>query len=1350
MSKRFLSPLYWLKKAWLVLAIVLVLSAMAVSAVRALLPYLDDYRDEIIDWMYQEYQIELSIDTLTARWEKLGPSLALQGLSLAGSDDGLQLSVAEARVELDFWQTLLHREWRFKQLTLDGVRLSIDPTLQQASTSADGSIRTTLAELFFLHLTRFELTNSEVMLKEQDQQWRKVEIESVVWINRDGRHQGQGSVVLEPRTQQLANFILELEGELGNKESLQGQLYIDAKRVNLAPYLNRVLGDFYEVTSSEVSTEVWIDFGWEKLESILVSFGENHIGWKSGDESHTVTLSGGLASWLPTDSGGWKFATQKTQFATDGQAWKDYDVSGIIDDEKLVMSVKELDLSRVLPLLTLAPEIPPDIEDPLRGLRPRGILHDLTLYIDVKQQKLHLGTELSGLGWSAWNRIPGVSGLEGRLVIHPDSGHMSLHGRDLPVDVDDMFAEPFALARMDGVFYWLKQEGVTKLFSDHVRLATAELGVTSSFMLEFAEQTSLYLYADTSLKDASKAYRYYPLPVMDEELVLYLTESLQGGHTKSGSLLWHGSFAQYPYENNDGIFQAYVDLAEATFKFDPEWPALDPVNLMLKFENDGMEITSTSGQLMGTELSELKAVIPEFKDESTLYINAKASSDGTNATRLMQASPLADSVGEVLTDIPVTGAINANLELTIPLYEAAEVVAKGDVAFNGNTVTIDAVETPIENFVGRLSFVDSRIKIRSGRGNLYDHPVRFDLDGREVRGEDYRIDASVDGHWPMTALKALWDDPRLELAKGKTDWQGSIVVQTFGEKVRSQIDVRTSLEGIQLDLPAPFDKPSDAAWPILVSLAHDQQTLAIDVDMPERGEAKVTMTDDGELLLLDAISVAIGRAQLPTLKDGDVRVGIGLDSLDLSLWLEMASTLHPEKIEPSGFAPPDEPSRVSFSRLKANVGRLSISGLLLEQANLELNAEGDSYNGLIKGHDTDLRFTYADDSVVIDAESIRLGLRQQLPSDPDAEASTAQEQFDAFEEALAEDLDKAKTRELPAISLRCGRCGIDKYTFGEIELDIRPWEDGREGMELSQLQVKPRDGEVNVTGGWQLGEAGMESKFEGRIRSSNTGRSSQYMGLPSVVRDADMDMRFSLSWLGYPEEYRHENFNGDISMDMKNGYIVEAGGAGVGLISLLSLDSLVRRLRLDFSDMFDKGLYFNRFRGNFGIKQGVVSTDNLKMDGPSGTMDILGSTSLVDETLNYDVVFYPKLTASLPVLTAFAITPVTGLYVLALSTVLDPVVEVVYQVNLKIDGTISDPNVREVDRKSKDMKMKDLKKEDGEEAAPEAIGEPAKPVGDDSSPAEPPTVLSKPASSSGSDELGGKAIPLKMLMQEAA
>jgi uncharacterized protein YhdP len=147
------------------------------------------------------------------------------------------------------------------------------------------------------------------------------------------------------------------------------------------------------------------------------------------------------------------------------------------------------------------------------------------------------------------------------------------------------------------------------------------------------------------------------------------------------------------------------------------------------------------------------------------------------------------------------------------------------------------------------------------------------------------------------------------------------------------------------------------------------------------------------------------------------------------------------------------------------------------------------------------------------------------------------------------------------------------------------------------------------------------------------------------------------------------------------------------LLGLFSLDSIIRKMQLDFTDVFDDGMAFNSITGSGEIKNGIFLTNDIKMDAVAGEMTIRGLANLNNETVDAEVNFVPDITSGIPVLTAFAVTPQTALYVLAITTVISPVVEVFTQVNYEVKGPLEAPEVKELSRSKGEFELpKELRK----------------------------------------------------------
>jgi len=78
-------------------------------------------------------------------------------------------------------------------------------------------------------------------------------------------------------------------------------------------------------------------------------------------------------------------------------------------------------------------------------------------------------------------------------------------------------------------------------------------------------------------------------------------------------------------------------------------------------------------------------------------------------------------------------------------------------------------------------------------------------------------------------------------------------------------------------------------------------------------------------------------------------------------------------------------------------------------------------------------------------------------------------------------------------------------------------------------------------------------------------------------------------------------------------------GAG-RMLGLMSVVELPRRLSLDFRDVTDKGLAFDRVRGDFDIRAGNAYTQNLLVKGPAVDIGVAGRTGLAAQDYDQTVV----------------------------------------------------------------------------------------------------------------------------------
>ena len=225
-----------------------------------------------------------------------------------------------------------------------------------------------------------------------------------------------------------------------------------------------------------------------------------------------------------------------------------------------------------------------------------------------------------------------------------------------------------------------------------------------------------------------------------------------------------------------------------------------------------------------------------------------------------------------------------------------------------------------------------------------------------------------------------------------------------------------------------------------------------------------------------------------------------------------------------------------------------------------------------------------------------------------------------------------------------------------------------------------------MSGWWALNGDKSHSSLTVDIEGENNSELMERFGITSGIQKAPFELEGQLNWDGSPWGIKMDTLDGNVKTKFGKGIISDVSGAA-RLLGLFSLDSIIRKMQLDFSDVFDKGMAFNSITGTGKIQNGIFLTNDLNMDAVAGEMKIKGIANLNTRLVDAEVNFTPDITSGIPVLTAFAVTPQTALYVLAVTTAISPVVEVFTQVNYSVKGPLDSPTVSELSRSSGEFQL---------------------------------------------------------------
>ena len=155
--------------------------------------------------------------------------------------------------------------------------------------------------------------------------------------------------------------------------------------------------------------------------------------------------------------------------------------------------------------------------------------------------------------------------------------------------------------------------------------------------------------------------------------------------------------------------------------------------------------------------------------------------------------------------------------------------------------------------------------------------------------------------------------------------------------------------------------------------------------------------------------------------------------------------------------------------------------------------------------------------------------------------------------------------------------------------------------------------------------------------------------------------------------------NAKLQLELKDGYFpkTDARLSGVSqVLGLLNMDTLLRRLRLDFSDLTAKGVSYNSIKGKYQLEDGYLQTSEpTRMVSSATRMSMNGKVDLIEETLEQELVIIMPVAQSLPLAAVLAGAPQIGAAIWVVQKVFSNLFDTFTEVRYKISGSLEDPKV---------------------------------------------------------------------------
>ena len=886
--------------------------------------------------------------------------------------------------------------------------------------------------------------------------------------------------------------------------------------------------------------------------------------------------------------------------------------------------------------------------------------------------------------------VPGIEGATLELEAGPTGGRATLAIREGALEFPGVFEEPrIPLAELDTQARWRVQGERIEVDVDELKLRNAD--ATASFKARWhtfdVRRTGearfpgvLDLHGTFSRANGARVFRYLPL-VIPRDARHYVRDAIQKGEARDFAVRVRGDLRHVPFDKNpaagefrfagqvQGVQMAYVPRALQPAG-QPPWPALEELAGELVFERNSMQVNKARARVQGHPGWQFPRIQAGIADLEHTRVKVEAEGRGPLAAALgiVRQSPVAGFIEHALDQTQASGDAALQLKLDLPIDHIEQTKVEGRVSLPGNDVRLSPGTPALAQARGAVTFTDTGFSIQDTRVQLLGGEARVSGGSQPREGGAAAVRVRASGTATAEGLRQSQDwGPVAALAR-QASGSAAYEVQLDFRGAQTELLVTSDLRGLAVDLPAPLAKPADAAWPLRVELRPQpapagqgaREHLRVRVADRLALEYEQDTTANPTRVLRGAIGLGAPALADLSLPASGVRAQVQLPRLDVGAWEAAGERVFGAAAPASapGGAAPASPSDIGLgpaylpNAWSLRVGELVVDDRSLHDVVSSGTREGELWRAEVQARELAGRIEFRE------GEGGRAGKVHARLARLSIPASTV----DPSAALLAE-----PPAHIPALDIVAEQFELRGKTLGRLEIeavnrDVAPTRQGAAGVQewqLARLLLSAPEATFNASGQWSA-QAGAplappdprapraqgdprRTLLDFKLDIRDAGALLARFDMPGVLARGKGELTGRIGWNGSPYSPHYASMNGQLHLDVGAGQFLKADPGIAKLLGVLSLQSLPRRLTLDFRDLFSAGFAFDYVRGDIAVQRGVASTRNLQMKGVNATVLMEGSANIDQETQDLRVLVVPEFDAGTAALAAAVINPAIGI-----------------------------------------------------------------------------------------------------------
>lgn len=1242
-------------------ATLLILAALYVSLGRQLAPMLAEYRADVEDRAGAALDMPLRIGRLEGRWSGFAPVLLAHDVTVGEGGNALRLD--QVRVVPALWASLKARQVRIAHLEVSGLQVVLSQdaegqwSLQGIPRRDDTPTDPEHVLEQLQQVAHLSLLDSQVTVQPHD-----ATPMTFTYVNASlssGTRQQRLDARLNLPDGQPVALDVHTRIDASHWRDAQAQVYLSLPQSDWAAWLPKSLTGDWQFATFKAGGEFWLEWGAGALQSAAVRLNAPHINGRYAERKAAQIDNLALNAWLTHSDQGYQAKVSSLAMSLGEQRWESRLTARqtLADGERPAswhVEADRLDLTPLTPLLDALAPLPDTLREVVNRLNVTGGLRNVMLDWRpdvVGDERLSFAANLDRVGFDAYHGAPAAGNVSGAISGNLGKGELRLDSEDFMLHLDPIFAKPWTYPKANARLTWTLDEERFTLVAPYIKVLGDEGKIAADFLIRIFLKPGHEDYMDlrVGMTDGDGRYTGKYLPaVLTPALDHWLRTAVVAGDVHQGFFQYQGSLHKNA-PDTARVISLFFDVGNATLAVEPGWPLLTGVNGKVYVENSGVRIKADKGQMLDTQISDVKVEVPHVPSGQTshLLVDGKFAGSMVDGLKILQSAPI--GTAKAFAGWEGEGPLNGALKLDIALEKGPEPKVVVDFASEGARLKLP--DPPLE-----LSQLKGDFRFDSARG----------LSGKNISGQAFGrpVTAQVFAEGkPGANVTRITASSQIEI-KRLTEWLGfnqpipvsgdiPYQLQLTLDDASTPLAITSDLRGVTIDLPAPFGKSAEQARASELRMTlqgSERRYDAAYADMANlawAAPASDPLQGRGELFL------GQGGAVVPQAKG--LRVSGSLPELDIAPWQAVAQRYSGN--DPGGNA------RQLLNRVDLQLGKLTAMGTTLDQARVQLQRSGPAWqlsldSAQAKGNAT-----------LPDAKNAPLDIAMQyvrLPAaDPAAQAS----------DNAPDPLGDVDPRNIPALNVKVDQLFQGEQLLGSWGLKTRQTP---AGLRFNDMSLGLKGLQLTGEGGWEGAPGASSSWLKGHVTGKNLGDVLKAWGFAPTVTSEKFDLDIDGRWPGSPAWVGLKRYSGTLDANLANGQFVEVEGGAQALrvFGLLNFNSIGRRLRLDFSDLLGKGLSYDKVKGVLVASDGVyVTRKPITLTGPSSNLELDGTLDMVKDRVDAKLLVTLPLTNNLPIAALIVGAPAIGGALFIADKLLGDRVARFASVQYKVEGPWKEPKI---------------------------------------------------------------------------